>query len=93
MSLCKKDIRQISTITPMFSGSDNTTVIVQLLCDFRVTGKSQMAALTGNRFEIAKSIKMQYLFLKRNNIRKKDSEAGFGYVWASNRFDNNVYLR
>jgi len=36
----------------MFSRSVNTTGIVRLLRDVKVSGKSQLAALTGNRFEI-----------------------------------------
>jgi len=34
------------------SGSVNTTAIVRSLCDVRVSGKSQMAGKTENRFEI-----------------------------------------
>jgi len=38
----------------MFSGFDNTTGVVRFPCDVNVSGKSQMVALTGNRFEITR---------------------------------------
>jgi len=41
------------TTISMFSGSVNTTGIGRLLCIVNKSDKSQMAALTGNGFEIA----------------------------------------
>jgi len=51
LSLYSQDSNDIPTAITMFSGSDNTTGKVRLLSSVNVSGKSKMAALTGNRFE------------------------------------------
>jgi hypothetical protein len=45
ISDCKPNICEISTVTPVFSGSSNTVGLVWILSDVGVSGKSKMAAI------------------------------------------------